>query len=288
MDLATNSAGLYYSAEDDSALYEVFEAINNKLSNSFKAIYERPKQMSPSDVPMISFVIDISGSMYSDDNDACGWRLDDVKNVFHDFVQDLPDEAQLQLMTFNSSVQIEQSSTTDKTRILRGLGDLFAAGGTEILTSIVAGYETLDMMPTTNKVLVYLTDAALGVDSSDKEMFDETLEEMKEKNMNVLWVGLGMEEDSPEFVYAAEKKSGGQYVVSEDVDVLREAFDDVLRTVKETKTAENTNVRINIEKVSDTGRVQPLQPTSFKCCHHFPLAVKWYQQRPLIMKQELF
>ncbi len=205
MDLATNSAGLYYSAEDDSALYEVFEAINNKLSNSFKAIYERPKQMSPSDVPMISFVIDISGSMYSDDNDACGWRLDDVKNVFHDFVQDLPDEAQLQLMTFNSSVQIEQSSTTDKTRILRGLGDLFAAGGTEILTSIVAGYETLDMMPTTNKVLVYLTDAALGVDSSDKEMFDETLEEMKEKNMNVLWVGLGMEEDSPEFVYAAEK-----------------------------------------------------------------------------------
>lgn len=155
-------------------------------------------------------------------------------------------------MTFNSSVQIEQSSTTDKTRILRGLGDLFAAGGTEILTSIVAGYETLDMMPTTNKVLVYLTDAALGVDSSDKEMFDETLEEMKEKNMNVLWVGLGMEEDSPEFVYAAEK-SGGQYVVSEDVDVLREAFDDVLRTVKETKTAENTNVRINIEKVSDTG-----------------------------------
>ena len=256
--IAEHSAGLYYSAEDDYALEEVFYAIDHKLNNSFEVTYERPKEATPSDMLMVSFVIDVSGSMF-DNMDGCGWRMDDVKTVFHDFIMDLPSDTQMQLMTFNDEIHINQSSTTDKTRILRALGELEAGGGTNILNSVEYGQTTLDMMPSTKKIMIYLTDIALEVDESDQSYFDELLMGFDDKDLNVLWIGMGMDDEEEAkigevaFSYAAEL-SGGSYVLSEDHETIRKAFDAVLLKTREEASEDYlASIQIDVEKVSDDG-----------------------------------
>src|SRR6056297_4328884 len=101
--------------------------------------------------------------------------------------------------------------------------------------------------------MIYLTDAALGVGSSEKEHFDELLDENKEDKINVLWVGLGIDEDK-DFKYAAEK-SGGDYIIVQEVDELKDKYNEVLKKIIETPQSESTNITINIEKYSPLGEV---------------------------------
>jgi len=97
-ELAEASKGKYYSAENKEALDYVFKAINDKLSSTFNLTYERPKESSIGDVPTVVFVLDVSGSMDSQATEDCDYRLDDVKNLYHDFILGLPKETQIQFL----------------------------------------------------------------------------------------------------------------------------------------------------------------------------------------------
>src|SRR6056297_4351266 len=101
--------------------------------------------------------------------------------------------------------------------------------------------------------MIYLTDAALGVGSSEKKIFDGILDRIKEDKINILWVGLGIDEDE-DFKYAAEK-SGGDYIIAQEVEEFKDKYNEVLKNIIETPQSENTNITINIEKYSPLGEV---------------------------------
>ncbi len=248
---AERSLGKYYSAEDQDALIKVFDSINEKLGNTYLATYERPTASSISDIPVVSFVIDVSGSMYNSFDSTTGYRLDDVKVIYHDFLQKLPEDVQVMITSFNEEVTIQQGITTDRMLGLNAIGNLEAGGGTNILGSVEYGYESLKKVASSKKIMIYLTDAALEVDDEDEGQFIDKLEAMKNDNIQTLWVGMGVADQTP-FEKAAEL-SGGDFIVSEDAQVLADKFRVMLDEVKEAKGSSKTAITYNIKKKSEEG-----------------------------------
>ena len=249
--LAKVSGGQYFSATDAEALQKVFAAINERLGSTYEATYTRPREASLGDIPVVSFVIDTSGSM-EDYSENYGSRIYNVKNLLRRFVLELPPEVQLQLAEYNDETRIVQALTTDKMKILRGLGRLQAGGPTDIVGSVLAGYRTLKEIPSTKKVLVYITDEALQTTAADNDFFLELLGDIKKDEINVLWVGLGVEDEVEDFRLAAAL-SGGEYVVSEDLALLSESFNRLLGQVQNAPRSGLSNLFIAIEKTTDTG-----------------------------------
>jgi len=232
LELAAMSEGTYYSAQDTTALKHVFAAINDRLGNRFELTYERPREQSPSDVPVVAMTLDVSGSMDVDPASGNGaYRIDKVKHLFHDFIGQLPENSLMQLLSFTAYLEFEQVFTSRKAELLQALGNLKAVGGTEILNSVFETYHSLKQIPSEKRVIVYVTDAALDVEESKKAFFGEILNGIKEEGILVLWVGLGTDDSEEAFKWAAEK-SGGKYVISEDPAVLAKAFQEALAEVQ--------------------------------------------------------
>lgn len=230
LEMAGISGGMYYPAQDKTALENVFNAINNKLGSIFKATYERPKEASPADVPVISLVIDTSGSMdYDPAEEGCGYRLDKVKNLYHDFISRIPENSQVQLIRFSEDVTVEQLPTNNKAELLQALGELSAGMGTDIFLSTKVALEGLKPIPSNKRIIVYLTDLALDVEN--KQEHERILTEIQKEGIQSLWVGLGVEESEDVFAWAAEK-SGGKYIISEDPEKLNKALDDLMSIIQ--------------------------------------------------------
>lgn len=244
-ELAGMSEGTYYSAADTEVLSHVFTAINDRLGNHYVAVYERPEEVAPSDVPVISLTLDVSGSMDVAPSTGNGdYRLDKMKRLLHEFVQQTPENSLIQMMSFSSDIQIEQAFTSRKSEIVQAIGELEARGATDIHKSTKLTFDSLNKVPSDKRVIVYVTDAALDVDADKKDTFERLLTGIREEGIVVLWVGLATEDAEDAFRWAA-KKSGGKYVISEDPEVLSQAFQEALDSVKQ-KPAEKVSVSLSI------------------------------------------
>ncbi|MGI6224928.1 MAG: vWA domain-containing protein [Peptococcales bacterium] len=257
------SGGEYYSAKDEKALANVFTAIGSKFGNSFIMTYERPKEASLANTPVISIVLDASGSMDTDpsEEEGCGFRMDKTKALFHDFILKLPEDCLMQMTSFQTGalggpiIRQQQVTTGDKMRLLQGLGELNPSGGTPILDAIRIGYENLKSVATNKKVMVFLTDAALEVDEEQQQAFEKLLAEIKKDNINVLWAGMGVEDKKEVFIKAAEL-SGGRYVVSEDALGLQSTLEEILAFIKkEASTQETIPLSVTINDKNTKGEV---------------------------------
>jgi len=247
---AATSGGQYYDAKDNKALDSVFEAIGNKLGNSFEIKYKRPTESALSNTPVVSLIMDASGSMDTDpaEDEGCGYRIDKTTALFHDFVMKLPDSSLMQMISFQSAIGADiitqqQITTNDKTAILQAIGSIRADGGTPILNSIRIGYENLRSVPTSKKVMVFVTDAGLEVSEEEQPEFEKLLGEIKENGINVLWAGMGVTDKEELFREAAEL-SGGRYIVKENADDLRSALDELLSQIN--KESESTRIPLSV------------------------------------------
>lgn len=268
-EMADLSGGEYYPAKDQKALSNVFAAINSKFGNLFNMTYERPKEISKSDTPVVSIVIDNSGSMDTDpkEEEGCGYRIDKVKALFHDFVLKLTEECLVQMMKFHTGalgatiIDVEQLTNKRKPEFLQAIGEMSASNGTPILESIVAAYENLKPVPTTKKVIVYLTDAALEVSEAEDAKFVEILKNIKDDGIQVIWVGMGVEDKKEVFVRAAEI-SGGKYVISEDVKVLESTLAEVLSMINQPKASEKIPLSLSIIEKTTSGDIMSYSSTT--------------------------
>lgn len=261
-EFAGVSEGVYYPAKDQKALQNVFTAINSKFGNLFTLTYERPKELPKADTPVVSLVMDNSGSMDTDpaEEEGCGYRIDKVKSLFHDFVVKLPEDCLTQMINFhtgptgNTIINIQQVTSSKKPELLQALGEMPASNGTPILESITAAYENIKPVPTTKKVIVYMTDAALEVSEEEQVQFERLLKKLKDDEIQVIWVGMGVQGKEDVFKRAAEL-SGGRYVVSEDVGVLKSTLEETLALINEPKTAGKISLSINIDDKSTAGDI---------------------------------
>lgn len=260
LEFAAAAGGQYYPAKDPKALQDVFAAISSKLGNNFVITYQRPEENRISDTPFISMVVDNSGSMNSDPSEGsdCAFRMEKTVSLFHDFVAKLPAKVMLQFTTFQTPPMsspriIQQQITSDqKANILKALGEMEAVGGTPIVEALRTAYENILPVPSSKKVIVLLTDGGLEVETEQADQYAELLKKIKEKNITVLFAGMGVH--SKEHLFAdAAKMSGGDYVISEDVEDITASLDTLLTQLKNTQPSPTIPLSVAVSYYAPNG-----------------------------------
>nr|WP_319409566.1 VWA domain-containing protein [uncultured Desulfosarcina sp.] len=271
--IASLSGGRYYAASDPTALEKAFAVIQSNLSNTFTARYARPAKGRPSDVPVVTCMVDISGSMNTTpDMDGCGYRIDKVKTILHDFFTALPDNVLAQAVSFRDENAIEQVTTANMGEVLAALTDLDPDGGTDISGAVDAAIQIQAAIPSNKRYMLFITDAALEVDGEDKLRFDTTLAKLKDEGIYCLWVGIGALNPAP-FKHAAEL-SGGNSILTEDPAELAKAFQTMIQDIKKPSIAQKdvkSLVEVTLKHREKSGRnlsfasaaqaVMPVRPT---------------------------
>ncbi|MEL7624371.1 MAG: vWA domain-containing protein [Clostridiales bacterium] len=236
--------GAYFAAIQPQALDSAFAAVSGRFGNQFTITYDRPTALKDKsgDVPVISFMIDRSGSMDMDpaesENDV-DYRIDKIKKLFHDYVLALPAGTLMQLGSFRlppggapEEINYNQVTTDSKARILSGLGSFFADGGTPILEALTVAYYNLLPVPSSKRTLVYFTDAALAVDELEKVQLEKILTQYKEAGIRILFAGLGNEKFAEAYqsgFQTAARLSGGEYVLSDKIEDIQKALDTLMQ-----------------------------------------------------------
>ena len=254
--IASLSGGRYYAASDPDSLGGVFAVISSNLSNTFTARYARPARGRASDVPVVTCMMDISGSMNTTpDMAGCDYRIDKVKTILHDFFLSLPKDTLAQAMTFSDENIIQQVTTSGMGAILAALNDVDPNGGTEMAQAVTAALKAQKAIPSSKRYLIFLTDAALEVDDDEKVEFDTMLAKLRDEGIHCLWAGIGALDEAP-FRYAAAA-SGGRFVMTEDPDELVRAFEEMIAEIRMPAATEGdvqTLVELTLNHRKPSGR----------------------------------
>lgn len=278
--------GAYFMAADQTQLNSAFASVASKFGNSFVLTYERPTIVKDtnSDVPVVSIVMDISGSMDLDPEDYPGedvdYRMEKMRAIFHKFVTGLPEQTLLQYSTFHTQYmgpalnEMKQITTKDKASVLYSIANQWADGGTPIIEALDIAIKGLGPITSSKKVMVFFTDAAIEPEDDGSGAttlrYEELLGALKKNNIRALFVGLGGEAYASEhealFARAAEL-AGGDYVITSDyakidaklkelqekIDQPNETNQDAVSLILELncKTEDGSNMNYSASKVTE-------------------------------------
>jgi len=233
--IASLSNGQYFPAENQNILKKVFALINTNLGNTFEATYLRPEKSTVSDVPVVSYIIDVSGSMDVPLPGGNAYRNDKVAELLHDFILNLPDKLLGQVISFDGSIYFNQVMTDSKADLLRSISMLRGTtDGTNITGAVEAALKAQSAVPSSKRTMVFITDAALEPELSQKKRFETLLGRLKDENIYCLWIGIGSDLKAKPFQHAA-KKTGGQYVITEKPEILKSAFTNLINQISQNK-----------------------------------------------------
>jgi hypothetical protein len=245
--IASLGGGAFYRALDLEELDDVFKQIFKNLGNQYRVVYERPKRARAGDAPVMSIVVDNSGSMDMDpDTSGCDYRIEKVRQTLRTFVSSLPETFLTQVMTFTDDCTIRQILTRDKAAQIRALSQMKGDGGTNIIDSVRTALLTLKSVPSTRRYLVFLTDAALSVDEEMQQEFDILLGQLKDARINCLWLGMVDEDTDGAFAHAAAR-TGGRFVIATQLHEVAPVFEDLAsRILGDISDEGHTTLRVTL------------------------------------------
>ena len=221
--LATLSGGLY-SAANQSNLSQVFEQMASILGSEHELVYRRPGIRGNSDAPVISIVLDVSGSMdAAPEDEGCDYRLEKAKAILRDLINNLPEGAIAQITIYNLSINVVQVFTGDKTQLLSSLAPVTAGGGTATFETLEVAFKMLKEVPSDRKYLLLITDAGLEINEEDAEKAT-LLGSIKDAGIQMTWIGMVEEQQKAPFDLAA-KLCSGHAVVSTDFTAVKQAIE---------------------------------------------------------------
>ena len=169
----------------------------------------------------IVFVIDSSGSMYSNDEDNL--RLDVAKR----FVDKMRENDRAGVVDFDSWYTVYDFSL-DKDTVKNNIDSIDSSGGTDILSGLEQGVQLfLNSNRESIKTILLLTD---GEDYSDIDDYAEVIATANANGITVYTVGLGYGIDASVLSDIAAQTSG-QYYFAEYADDLYGQFDDIKENV---------------------------------------------------------
>jgi len=228
--LAKDSGGAYFRAQADT-IADTFDRIRGLVDRDYRITYRRPAKVSPGNTPAITVVLDVSGSMdESTATEGCDYRIEKAKDLLRGFFGRLPTGSTVELITFASTVNVAQVPTADPSRLLRSLAPVEAGGFTENVAAARAALRSLKSMPSRNRYLLFVTDAALDIGEDERPDFETILQGFKSNGIRSLWVGMVGEEERAPFETAASL-SGGSFVVSPDTGSLAKALASLEKTL---------------------------------------------------------
>ena len=228
--LATLSGGFYHKADKDN-ISRVFAQVASILGREHEMVYRRPGIRGNSDAPVISIVLDVSGSMdMPPGEEGCDYRLEKAKAILRDLIRRLPEDAIAQITTYSLYQNIVQVFTGDKQQLLASLAPIKAGGGTATLETLQLAFKMLKEVPTDRKYLLFITDAGLDIESSPVE-YEAVLGSIKDAGIKTTWIGMVNNSDKAPFDRAATM-CNGQAFVSTDFEAVRSAVESFGKSIQ--------------------------------------------------------
>ena len=265
---AASNAGQYYSAADETQLEAAFGAVARKFGNQYTLSYKRPTQSRDydSDVPVISFMIDCSGSMDlppgSRGNEDVDFRIYRVKMMLRQYIEDLPDGVLMQMGNFRGgglvaeTIGMRQMTTTDKAKIFASIQTMFAGDGTPTLDALINSNKALGPIPSSKKVLVFFTDAALDVGDTMRQAFETELASLKKAGIRTLFLGYGNAEYAEKYAGVFERAAelaGGDYLITSDLSKIAAKLQELLGKLDVSERPQNIMLELSLDTAVTAG-----------------------------------
>jgi len=185
----------------------------------------------------VMLVIDVSGSM--DATDVLPTRLEAARSAARTLINQLPPNAEVGLVTFNTKATLLSPLTTDRSALFTSLDSLRAGGGTAIGDGITAALDELARSVATTPeasrppaIIVVLTDGASNAGVDPQTAADNA----RAASVPVVTVGIG-KLDTPTYVHgqrvegvdqvtlqAISATSGGKYYYAEAAGQLSKIY----------------------------------------------------------------
>ncbi|MDD3146171.1 MAG: VWA domain-containing protein [Candidatus Riflebacteria bacterium] len=231
--LADLSGGIFQSA-DEKSLSEVFSRLETIVSREYLLTYRRPQQAGNGIRPVISICVDTSGSMNSNlDKNQTGNRRELAKNTLHRMLRQLPANALVQILDFDSQTEITQTATSNRARNHSGLAAFKGGGGTEVLKALEVALKGLFSVPSNRRYMLFLTDAAIKTrDKKQEERLNRLLARIKDEGIISMWIGMVDKSGASPFIETA-RKSGGEVIIADSLAALEDTINKLLARVAE-------------------------------------------------------
>ncbi len=129
-----------------------------------------------------------------------------------------------------------------------------ARGGTPVIEALRTAYENIVPVPSSKKVIVFLTDGGLAVPKNQIQQYNDLLAKIKEKNISILFIGMSTNPVEQVFADAA-KATGGDYVIGEDITAIQTKLNQLLNTLKQTTATDTIPLSISIKWSTSEGEL---------------------------------
>jgi tight adherence protein B len=159
-------------------------------------------------------VLDVSGSMR-------GPRLASAKDAATAYVNTLPDDVEIGLVSFNDTVEIVVEPTTDKAEVNRAIDGLEAGRKTALFDGIIAGLDLANA--DLGARLLVLSD---GGDTVSAATVDDVKASAALEGIPIDIVALTPTTAHAEVLRSISVPTGGQFLLATDVTGLGQAFDE--------------------------------------------------------------
>lgn len=157
-------------------------------------------------------VIDTSGSM-------AGEGLGGAKTAATAFLNAVPADVKIGLVTFSDSAHVAVSPTTDRTAVRKAISGLHAAGETALYDGVALGLRTLGATGARNMVL--LTD---GADTRSKTKLGSLIPQIQQSKVTIDAVGFRTTDAQAAPLRQIATSGGGQVIAATAASALAVAF----------------------------------------------------------------
>lgn len=161
----------------------------------------------------VVLVVDRSGSM-------AGTAMEDTRQAVTNFVRTIDETISVGLVAFDSSAQLIQAVTENKSTVLQGIASLEANGGTDICSGLKLGGQMLESR-SGRRVIILLSDGEDG----NAAMIDEVLDELVRKDIYVYTIGFGGADT--EYLSYIARKCRGKFIQADSSSMLGEIYSSV-------------------------------------------------------------
>ncbi|MEW5843478.1 MAG: VWA domain-containing protein, partial [Bacteroidota bacterium] len=211
----------------------------------------------------VGLVIDKSGSM-------SGTSLTDAKTAANIFVDNLQSNDKGAIVSFNTSVTVDQGFTSDKTLLKNAVNGITAGGNTAIYDAI---YQAVDLtkVQTGRKAIILMTD---GGDNSSSHSMTDAINYAIQNSLPVYTIGLGFTagSTSEQKLQQIATQTGGKYYLAPNSSQLTAIYQSISQQLSNqyvitfNSTSKSTLTRTVTIAVSYGGNLDTKSKTYVSSC----------------------
>ena len=202
----------------------------------------------------VALVIDKSGSMG-------GQSISDAQSAANSFVNNMQTNDKGAILSFNTSVTVDQTFTTDKNALKTAINAIVAGGNTAIYDAV---YQAVDLtkVQTGRKAIILMTD---GGDNSSTHSITDAINYAIQNSLPIYTIGLGLSAGSTEEQHLQQiaSQTGGKYYLAPNSSQLLNIYQSISQqlsnqyiitynTVSKTTTARTVTIRVTYSSNIDT------------------------------------